>query len=51
MRLGSRNRRQGDRRNRQMFLKRREAAQGSSLSFRRRIRQSILIVNANHSLM
>ena len=34
MRLGSRNRRQGDRRNRQMFLKR----PGSSLSSRRKIR-------------
>ena len=38
MRLGSRNRRQGDRRNRQMFLKR----PGSSLSSRRKIRQSIM---------
>jgi hypothetical protein len=33
MRLGSRNRRQGDRRNRQMFLKRLGSTRGSSLSF------------------
>jgi len=38
MRLGSRNRRQGDRRNPRMFLKR----PGSSLSSRRKIRQSIM---------
>ena len=50
MRLGSRNRRQGDRRNRQMFLKR-PGNPGASLSFWRRIRQSILIVNANHGIV
>jgi hypothetical protein len=38
MRLGSRNRRQGNRRNRQMFLKRPK----SGLSSRRKIRQSIM---------